>query len=54
MNPQAGHEQAGWQPPLVVSPEGKVGYALVCPITSGLKWYLLRLHYPRRSQRFVS
>lgn len=36
-NPQAGHEQAGRRPALVVSPasyNGKVGLAILCPITS--------------------
>lgn len=42
MSPQAGHEQAGRRPALVVSPEkynGKVGLALMCPITSKVKGY---------------
>lgn len=40
--PQAGHEQAGRRPALVVSPRsynGKVGLALFCPITSQVKGY---------------
>ncbi len=40
--PQAGHEQAGHRPALVVSPRsynGKVGLALFCPITSQVKGY---------------
>jgi mRNA interferase MazF len=40
--PQAGHEQAGRRPALVVSPRsynGKVGLALFCPITSQIKGY---------------
>jgi mRNA interferase MazF len=40
--PQAGHEQAGRRPALVVSPEEyneRVGLALVCPITSRVKGY---------------
>jgi len=40
--PQAGHEQAGRQPALVVSPgsyNGRVGLALFCPITSQVKGY---------------
>ena len=35
-NPQAGHEQAGRRPAIVLSPErynGKVGLCLLCPIT---------------------
>ena len=41
-NPQAGHEQAGHRPALVVSPKAynqKVGLALFCPITSQIKGY---------------
>jgi mRNA interferase MazF len=41
-NPQAGHEQAGRRPGLVVSPKAynqRVGLALVCPITSRAKGY---------------
>ena len=40
--PQAGHEQAGRRPALVVSPRsynGKVGSALFCPLTSQVKGY---------------
>jgi mRNA interferase MazF len=40
--PQAGHEQAGRRPALVISPaayNGKVGLALLCPITSQVKGY---------------
>ena len=40
--PQAGHEQAGRRPTLVVSPGsyyGRVGLALFCPITSQVKGY---------------
>jgi len=41
-DPQAGHEQAGHRPALVVSPRSynrKVGLALFCPITSSVKGY---------------
>jgi mRNA interferase MazF len=40
--PQAGHEQAGRRPALVLSPSsynGKAGMALVCPITNQTKGY---------------
>jgi mRNA interferase MazF len=40
--PQAGHEQAGVRPALVISPasyNGAVGLALMCPITSKVKGY---------------
>jgi Growth inhibitor len=41
-NPQSGHEQAGKRPALVVSPvayNGKVGLALLCPVSSKVKGY---------------
>lgn len=40
--PQAGHEQAGHRPALVLSPASynrKAGLALLCPITSQVKGY---------------
>lgn len=40
--PQAGHEQAGHRPALVLSPSaynGKTGLMLCCPITSQVKGY---------------
>jgi mRNA interferase MazF len=40
--PQAGHEQAGRRPAVVLSPasyNGKVGLCLVCPVTSHVKGY---------------
>ena len=41
-DPQAGREQAGRRPALVLSPKAynqKVGLALLCPITSQVKGY---------------
>jgi mRNA interferase MazF len=41
-DPQAGHEQAGRRPALVISPKAynvKVGLAIFCPITSRVKGY---------------
>lgn len=41
-NPQSGHEQAGKRPALVISSQGyngKVGLALMCPVTSKIKGY---------------
>jgi mRNA interferase MazF len=41
-DPQAGHEQAGRRPAVIVSPgeyNGKTGLALCCPITSRTKGY---------------
>lgn len=48
-NPQAGHEQAGRRPALVISPalyNGKVGLALLCPITSKEKGYPFEVKLP--------
>jgi len=42
LDPQAGHEQAGLRPVLVLSPadyNGKVGFMLCCPITTQVKGY---------------
>ncbi|MBO8163917.1 MAG: endoribonuclease MazF [Brevibacillus sp.] len=47
--PQAGHEQAGRRPALVVSPgmyNGKVGLALFCPVTSKQKGYPFEVALP--------
>jgi mRNA interferase MazF len=48
-NPQAGHEQAGRRPALVLSPaayNGKVGLAILCPITSQIKNYPFEVLIP--------
>jgi len=48
-NPQSGHEQAGRRPALVISPEaynGKVGFALLCPVTSRAKGYPFEVAIP--------
>ena len=48
-DPQSGHEQAGRRPALVLSPEaynGKVGLALLCPITSHAKGYPFEVPLP--------
>jgi len=48
-NPQAGHEQAGHRPALVLSPKaynGKVSLALLCPITSQIKGYPFEVLIP--------
>lgn len=42
LNPQAGHEQAGRRPAVVLSPlayNEKVGLAIMCPVTSQEKGY---------------
>lgn len=47
--PQAGHEQGGRRPALVVSPEnynGKVGLAILCPITRQVKGYPFEVSLP--------
>ena len=52
-DPQAGHEQAGRRPALVVSPRaynGKVGLALSCPITSRVKGYPFEVLFPAGSR----
>ena len=48
-DPQAGHEQAGHRPALVVSPRAynrKVGLALFCPITARVKGYPFEVPLP--------
>lgn len=48
-DPQAGHEQAGTRPALVVSPgpyNRKVGLALFCPVTSQVKGYPFEVVLP--------
>ncbi len=48
-NPQAGHEQAGLRPAMVISPSAynaKVGLALMCPITSHIKGYTFEVPLP--------
>ena len=48
-HPQAGHEQAGHRPALVLSPKaynGKVGLALLCPITSHVTGYPFEVLMP--------
>jgi len=50
-NPQAGYEQAGHRPALVVSPKAyneKVGLALFCPITSNVKGYPFEVSLPEK------
>lgn len=47
--PQAGHEQAGRRPAVVLSPaayNGKVGLALLCPITNQAKGYPFEVAIP--------
>jgi mRNA interferase MazF len=49
LNPQAGHEQAGRRPAVVLSPasyNGKVGLAILCPVTSQVKGYPFEVVLP--------
>jgi mRNA interferase MazF len=49
LNPQAGHEQAGRRPAIVLSPSaynGRVRLALLCPITSQVKGYPFEVALP--------
>lgn len=49
-NPQSGHEQAGKRPALVISPKtynGKVGLALLCPVTTKIKGYPFEVDLPK-------
>ncbi len=51
LQPQAGHEQAGRRPAVVLSPESynrKVGLALLCPITNQKKGYPFEVEIPSR------
>ena len=48
-DPQAGKEQSGFRPALVISPiiyNQKVGLALICPITSQEKGYPFEVKLP--------
>jgi mRNA interferase MazF len=49
-DPQAGHEQAGRRPALVLSPKvynQKAGMALVCPVTNRGKGYPFEVTVPK-------
>ena len=49
-NPQAGHEQAGRRPAVVISPSSynrRVGLALCCPVTSQVKGYPFEVRLPQ-------
>jgi len=49
MQPQAGHEQSGRRPAIVLSPKAynsKVGLALLCPITNQVKGYPFEVIIP--------
>lgn len=49
LNPQAGHEQAGRRLAVVLSPSaynGRVGLAILCPITNQIKGYPFEVTIP--------
>jgi len=49
LDPQAGHEQAGRRPAVVLSPgayNGKAGLAILCPITGQVKGYPFEVRIP--------
>ena len=49
LNPQTGHEQAGRRPCVVLSPasyNGRVGLAVLCPITNQIKGYPFEVIVP--------
>lgn len=49
LNPQAGHEQAGRRPAVILSPRsynGKTGLAILCPVTSHVKGYPFEVVLP--------
>ena len=49
LNPQAGHEQAGRRPAVVLSPalyNGRVGLVICCPITNQIKGYPFEVVLP--------
>jgi mRNA interferase MazF len=49
LDPQAGHEQAGRRPALVLSPalyNGRANLAIICPITSQVKGYPFEVLIP--------
>jgi mRNA interferase MazF len=49
LSPQAGHEQSGRHPAVVLSPaayNGKVGLAILCPITTQVKGYPFEVWIP--------
>jgi len=49
LNPQAGHEQAGRRPAVILSPRSynsKTGLAILCPVTSQVKDYPFEVLLP--------
>jgi mRNA interferase MazF len=53
LNPQAGHEQAGRRPAVVLSPKSynsKTGLAILCPVTGQVKGYPFEVLLPEGLQ----
>jgi mRNA interferase MazF len=53
LNPRVGHEQAGRRPALVLSPSsynGRVGLAILCPVTTQVKGYPFEVVIPAGSK----
>ena len=53
LNPQAGREQTGRRPALILSPQtynGRVGLAILCPITSQIKGSPFEVRIPPGSK----
>ena len=49
LSPQAGHEQSGRRPALILSPKaynGKVNLAIMCPVTNQTKGYPFEVTIP--------
>ena len=49
LNPSAGHEQGGWHPAIVLSPNtynGKTSLAVVVPVTNQVKGYPFEVPLP--------
>ena len=49
LHPQAGHEQAGRRPAVVLSPQSynnKTGLAILCPVTNQIKGYPFEVLIP--------
>jgi mRNA interferase MazF len=49
-DPQAGHEQAGWRPALVISEASyneRSNLALICPVTNQVKGYPFEVLLPK-------
>jgi mRNA interferase MazF len=53
LNPQAGHEQSGRRPAVILSPKSynsKTGLAILCPVTSQVKGYPFEVLLPEGLQ----